>query len=240
MSFLAALGAAVANGVGPAISTAGALYANRQNLKHQDYWNNYQVELSNTAHQREVADLEAAGLNPILSAGGSGSSTPSLRAATIDNPLSSFGTNAKAIGDSLTGKITAEVAQAKADASTAESYAARADELAAAELSEARARSEKAWDDVQVSDVAQEADRIDALARLEALQGNRPGEVDARVKDDKVYNDLVEQYRNEIKSGRYKSSLGRSVFQDVMSGASSASDIYSRTKGRPAGKVPRR
>lgn len=46
----------------------------------------FQREMSNTAHQREVKDLMAAGLNPNLSAGGNGSSTPSGAAPSLQAP----------------------------------------------------------------------------------------------------------------------------------------------------------
>lgn len=58
------------------LSYLGGQQSNVASAKQAQEQMDFQRSMSNTAHQREVQDLLAAGLNPILSAGGNGASTP--------------------------------------------------------------------------------------------------------------------------------------------------------------------
>lgn len=79
-----------------ALATAGASggfnylsqqQTNKENRRLAREQMAFQERMSATAHQREVQDLIKAGLNPTLSAGGSGASTPSGASATMQAPL---------------------------------------------------------------------------------------------------------------------------------------------------------
>lgn len=104
----------------------GSAMQNNAAIKEAEKNRSWQQMMSDTAHQREVADLRAAGLNPILSVskGGMGASTPSGAVAPIadvvapglNTGLGVFRARNEAAGiQSLVNKQVAEILKIKED-----------------------------------------------------------------------------------------------------------------------------
>ncbi len=75
----------------------GQQQANQANVMLAREQMRFQERMSSTAHQREVSDLRAAGLNPILSAGGGGSSSPAGARPEIRSKLEGAAASAQAL-----------------------------------------------------------------------------------------------------------------------------------------------
>ena len=80
------LGAGLGGQIGSSIENRSAMReTNALNLNLSREQMAFQERMSNTSHQREISDMQKAGLNPILSAGG-GASTPAGAAPTLQAP----------------------------------------------------------------------------------------------------------------------------------------------------------
>lgn len=163
-------------------SGQSAKQINEANLAQARRLNSEAVHLANTAHQREIVDLALAGLNPVLSASGSGASVPSLQAADLDNPgahvANGVSSAARLMNADVLSRIDLNSAQTARTAAEARNLDASTDAIKAqreADIAEASVR--KAEADLDLTRIQDERATLESIRMLSLPSHGKSGDV---------------------------------------------------------------
>jgi NADH dehydrogenase/NADH:ubiquinone oxidoreductase subunit G len=195
---LGGLGGVIGSAIGASGASSAQDEANRAAAAEAEKNREFQKWMSNTAVQRYAADLEDAGFNRILAAGGGQSSTPSGSVAPVGAVNKSAG---------VAAGFSSALSSAQAITSMAAQQAAATQSLNAAEASLASAKNAEA-----------DRPRIEAEARLAArMAGAKVTQAEARAAReayDRKYIELdsnIERGSKLLNAGSAALDLGSSA-----------------------------
>lgn len=189
------------------IGANSAKKANKTNIALQREQQDWEEEMSNSAMQRRADDLRKAGLNPVLAAGGTGASTPSVAPAQVEATYKDKGN----IGNSLNSALMlkAQIANLNANTNTANTGAA---------LNAEKARQEKVTADnlerlggfdyeTGVKTRARQYDTLGTaqdIAKLDVEKKKIENDMSAKqlAQFEKIWPQLLQQATNQAKEGK--------------------------------------
>lgn len=226
-----AIGSALLGGM---FASSGQQSANVANAQQAQAQMDFQERMSSTAWQRGVADMKAAGLNPMLAYAQGGSSSPSGAQATMGNVGSAGVEGAStalgfAQGLAQLEKTQAETENVRAQTGAVPSEVTLRTSSAAKAAEEARvatAQYEEVWARVHYLEsqekltVAQRAEKEQLVAKLNPLRMKMMQAQTSQIEVEKQ----LKSY--ELPSGKFRSD----IWTQLNSSKEPASDIVNKIK----------
>lgn len=145
MNFLSAITSPIASLVGAGLSFLGGREQNTASAEAAQRQMDFQSEMSNTSFQRQVKDLEAAGINPMLVTKLGGASTPPGAMPSFVNP----------------GLMASQAFSAQQSSAAAQKQAETQEKLSEPQMKQVEAMTDKIKEEIK--NIPTEGKRLEAM-----------------------------------------------------------------------------